>query len=139
MAAARRDARRVRRLHSGIEATVFGYGPAFRGLRAAWIRDDEVFAEVELPAGHHAEAGRFGVHPALLDGALQAMSIGGFLGRMGDGADAGVPRLPFAWTGVSCSPPGPPPCACASPRPARSASPSRWPTPPAPRCCTSTR
>ncbi|MBQ1070731.1 acyltransferase domain-containing protein, partial [Micromonospora sp. D75] len=87
--------------YSGIEATVFGYGPAFRGLRAAWIRDDEVFAEVELPAGHHAEAGRFGVHPALLDGALQAMSIGGFLGRMGDGADAGVPRLPFAWTGVS--------------------------------------
>ncbi|RLK24975.1 acyl transferase domain-containing protein [Micromonospora sp. M71_S20] len=87
--------------YSGIEATVFGYGPAFRGLRAAWTRDDEVFAEVELPADHHAEAGRFGVHPALLDGALQAMSIGGFLGRMGDGADATVPRLPFAWTGVS--------------------------------------
>ncbi|MEU4773596.1 SDR family NAD(P)-dependent oxidoreductase [Micromonospora sp. NPDC023644] len=87
--------------YSGIEATVFGYGPAFRGLRAAWTRDDEVFAEVELPADHHAEAGRFGVHPALLDGALQAMSIGGFLGRMGDGADASVPRLPFAWTGVS--------------------------------------
>ncbi|MFG3422678.1 SDR family NAD(P)-dependent oxidoreductase [Micromonospora sp. NPDC048063] len=87
--------------YSGIEATVFGYGPAFRGLRAAWTRDDEVFAEVELPADHHADAGRFGVHPALLDGALQAMSIGGFLGRMGDGADATVPRLPFAWTGVS--------------------------------------
>ncbi|WP_432957891.1 type I polyketide synthase [Micromonospora haikouensis] len=87
--------------YSGIEATVFGYGPAFRGLRAAWTRGDEVFAEVELPADHHAEAGRFGVHPALLDGALQAMSIGGFLGRMGDGGDATVPRLPFAWTGVS--------------------------------------
>ncbi|MCX4390253.1 type I polyketide synthase [Micromonospora peucetia] len=87
--------------YAGIEATVFGYGPAFRGLRAAWTRDDEVFAEVELPTDHHAEAGRFGVHPALLDGALQAMSIGGFLGRMGDGADATVPRLPFAWTGVS--------------------------------------
>ncbi|SCL14093.1 Acyl transferase domain-containing protein [Micromonospora nigra] len=87
--------------YAGIEASVFGYGPAFRGLRAAWTRGDEVFAEVELPAEHHAEAGRFGVHPALLDGALQAMSIGGFLGRMGDGADATVPRLPFAWTGVS--------------------------------------
>nr|WP_229397820.1 type I polyketide synthase [Micromonospora okii] len=87
--------------YAGIEATVFGYGPAFRGLRAAWTRGDEVFAEVELPADHHAEAGRFGVHPALLDGALQAMSIGGFLGRMGDGADASVPRLPFAWTGVT--------------------------------------
>ncbi|MET8912714.1 type I polyketide synthase [Micromonospora sp. NPDC004551] len=87
--------------YAGIEATVFGYGPVFRGLRAAWTRGDEVFAEVELPADHHAEAGRFGIHPALLDGALQAMSIGGFLGRMGDGADATVPRLPFAWTGVT--------------------------------------
>ncbi|SCL26418.1 Acyl transferase domain-containing protein [Micromonospora pallida] len=87
--------------YAGIEATVFGYGPVFRGLRAAWVRGDEVFAEVELPADHHAEAGRFGVHPALLDGALQAMSIGGFLARMGDGADPDAPRLPFAWTGVT--------------------------------------
>ena len=87
--------------YAGLEATVFGYGPVFRGLRAAWTRGDEVFAEVALPADHHAEAGRFGLHPALLDGALQAMSIGGFLGRMGDGADASVPRLPFAWTGVT--------------------------------------
>ncbi|WP_212818399.1 type I polyketide synthase [Polymorphospora rubra] len=87
--------------YSGIEATVFGYGPAFRGLRAAWIRGDEVFAEVELPGDYRSDAGRFGVHPALLDGALQAMSIGGFLSRMGDGGDTNVPRLPFAWTGVS--------------------------------------
>ncbi|MEV0330994.1 SDR family NAD(P)-dependent oxidoreductase, partial [Micromonospora echinospora] len=87
--------------YSGVEATVFGYGPIFQGLRAAWVRGDEVFAEVELPAAHHAEAGRFGVHPALLDGALQAMSIGGFLARMGDGADPDAPRLPFAWTGVT--------------------------------------
>ncbi|MEU6075139.1 type I polyketide synthase [Micromonospora sp. NPDC047074] len=87
--------------YSGIEATVFGYGPAFRGLRAAWIRGDEVFAEVELPGDYRADAGRFGVHPALLDGALQAMSIGGFLSRMGDGGDPHAPRLPFAWTGVS--------------------------------------
>ncbi len=87
--------------YAGIESTVFGYGPVFRGLRAAWTRGEEVFAEVALPADHHTEAGRFGIHPALLDGALQAMSIGGFLGRMGDGADASVPRLPFAWTGVT--------------------------------------
>ncbi|WP_328348238.1 type I polyketide synthase [Micromonospora sp. NBC_00421] len=87
--------------YAGLETSVFGYGPVFRGLRAAWTRGDEVFAEVELPADQHSEAGRFGVHPALLDGALQAMSIGGFLGRMGDGADAAAPRLPFAWTGVT--------------------------------------
>jgi len=27
----------------------YGYGPAFRGLTAAWVRGDEVFAEVKLP------------------------------------------------------------------------------------------
>ncbi|MEE1781407.1 polyketide synthase dehydratase domain-containing protein, partial [Streptomyces sp. SP17BM10] len=27
----------------------FGYGPVFRGLRAAWRRGDELFAEVALP------------------------------------------------------------------------------------------
>ncbi|NEE31656.1 hypothetical protein G3M53_40210, partial [Streptomyces sp. SID7982] len=27
----------------------YGYGPAFHGLRAAWRRGDEVFAEVALP------------------------------------------------------------------------------------------
>ncbi len=93
--------------YAGIEATVFGYGPAFRGLRAAWTRGEEVFAEVELPGDYRDSAGRFGVHPALLDGALQAMSIGGYLGRMGDGGDPTVPRLPFAWTGVSLYATGP--------------------------------
>jgi len=29
----------------------YGYGPAFRGLAAAWRRGDEVFAEVRLPPG----------------------------------------------------------------------------------------
>ncbi|MGF1430525.1 SDR family NAD(P)-dependent oxidoreductase [Kitasatospora sp. LaBMicrA B282] len=74
-------------------AAGFGYGPAFRGLRAAWRRGAEVFAEVRLD-GDGAAAGRFGVHPALLDAALQAMAVGELLP-----AD-GVPRLPFAWSGV---------------------------------------
>ncbi|WP_433073797.1 type I polyketide synthase [Dactylosporangium sp. CA-052675] len=87
--------------YAGVESTVFGYGPAFRGLRAAWTRGDEVFAEVELPVEYRGQADPFGVHPALLDGALQAMPIGGFLGRMGDGGDPTLPRLPFAWTGVT--------------------------------------
>ncbi|SEQ90936.1 Acyl transferase domain-containing protein [Streptomyces sp. yr375] len=49
-----------------------GYGPAFQGLRAVWRRGDEVFAEVALPEETQAEAGRYGLHPALLATALQA-------------------------------------------------------------------
>ncbi|WP_335936432.1 type I polyketide synthase [Streptomyces sp. PTD5-9] len=67
----------------------YDYGPAFQGLRAAWRRGDETFAEVELPV----EAGSFGLHPALFDAALHADG----LGARGQGAT----RLPFAWTGVS--------------------------------------
>ncbi|HSR24174.1 MAG TPA: type I polyketide synthase, partial [Candidatus Eisenbacteria bacterium] len=32
-----------------LAAAGYGYGPAFRGLRAVWHRGDEIFAEVELP------------------------------------------------------------------------------------------
>ncbi|WP_250405191.1 type I polyketide synthase [Streptomyces cellostaticus] len=73
----------------------FAYGPAFRGLRTAWQRDGEVYAEVRLPEGAEDEAGRFGLHPALLDAALHAIGLGGI------GADDGRGRLPFAWSGVS--------------------------------------
>ncbi|MCP2170189.1 type I polyketide synthase [Goodfellowiella coeruleoviolacea] len=75
----------------------FFYGPTFQGLRAAWRRGDEVFAEVALPVEHAAEAEKFGVHPALLDSALHAA------GLLGAAPDA-MPQqgnLPFAWTGVS--------------------------------------
>ncbi|HEV2638273.1 MAG TPA: SDR family NAD(P)-dependent oxidoreductase [Actinocrinis sp.] len=72
----------------------FGYGPVFQGLRRAWLRDGEVLAEVALPEQTAAEAGGFGVHPALLDSALHAISLGELVD--GDGA-----RLPFAFTGVS--------------------------------------
>ncbi len=74
----------------------YGYGPAFQGLRKAWHRDGEVFAEVALPEGRQADAARFGLHPALLDAALQATSL----------VAAGDPDrivLPFAWTGFTLS------------------------------------
>ncbi|UOX89593.1 SDR family NAD(P)-dependent oxidoreductase [Amycolatopsis sp. FBCC-B4732] len=68
----------------------YHYGPAFRGLRAAWRRDGDVFAEVELPG-----TDAFAVHPALLDAALHALGLGGFF------PDDGQARLPFAFTDVS--------------------------------------
>ncbi|MFD0904629.1 type I polyketide synthase [Actinomadura sediminis] len=75
----------------------YGYGPAFRGLRAAWRHGDELLAEVALPPDHVREAESFGLHPALLDAAFHA--------RLGAG---GAPSpeepdgvwIPFAWSGA---------------------------------------
>ncbi|MDT8909781.1 type I polyketide synthase [Amycolatopsis sp. PS_44_ISF1] len=78
----------------------YAYGPAFQGLRAVWARGEtnaEVFAEVALPEAHHDEAGRFGLHPGLLDAGLHA-------GMLGIAAtperELGAPALPFAWNGL---------------------------------------
>ncbi|WP_328722934.1 SDR family NAD(P)-dependent oxidoreductase [Streptomyces sp. NBC_00247] len=67
----------------------YGYGPAFRGLRAMWRRGDEVFAEVALPA--EADAAGFALHPALLDAALHAALF--------TVAGHGM-ALPFSWSDV---------------------------------------
>ncbi|MDF9815655.1 type I polyketide synthase [Streptomyces sp. SPB162] len=78
------------------------YGPAFQGLRAAWLRGDEVFAEVALPEKEESQAGLFGLHPALLDAALHAVALGGsrLLGGPAD-ADPDTTWLPFAWSDVT--------------------------------------
>ncbi|MGW1054735.1 type I polyketide synthase, partial [Streptomyces sp. NPDC002521] len=75
-------------------AAGLAYGPLFQGLRAVWRRGDEVFAEVVLSEEHEELAGRFGVHPALLDSALHSVLFGP-LGELGAG------RLPFSWNGLS--------------------------------------
>ncbi|MFJ2502371.1 SDR family NAD(P)-dependent oxidoreductase, partial [Streptomyces sp. NPDC087539] len=72
----------------------FDYGPVFRGLRRVWRRGDEVFAEVALPEEVADAADAFGLHPALLDAALHAMSIAS--AEEGSGTP-----VPFAWSGVS--------------------------------------
>ncbi|MFF7251562.1 SDR family NAD(P)-dependent oxidoreductase, partial [Embleya sp. NPDC008237] len=75
-----------------LAAAGLGYGPVFQGLRAAWRLGDEVFAEVELPERAGADAGRFGLHPALLDAGLQAIALSGAAGERA--------ALPFSWSGV---------------------------------------
>ncbi|MFD9237316.1 type I polyketide synthase, partial [[Kitasatospora] papulosa] len=76
------------------EAAGLEYGSVFRGLRAAWRRGGEVFAEVALP--EDVDAGGFGVHPALFDAALHA----GVLAGAGDDGQGGT-MLPFAWNDVA--------------------------------------
>ncbi|MEV0758565.1 polyketide synthase dehydratase domain-containing protein, partial [Streptosporangium sp. NPDC050280] len=70
----------------------FAYGPAFQGLRAAWRRDGEIFAEVRLPE-QIGGAASFGMHPALLDAALHAVSFAGL-----EPVEGG--RLPSSWEQV---------------------------------------
>ncbi|MFC9916544.1 type I polyketide synthase, partial [Streptomyces sp. NPDC127197] len=74
----------------------YGYGPAFHGLRAAWRRGDEVFAEVALPEEEFADAAEYGIHPALMDAALHALGLGVL-----PAAGEGQARLPFSWSGVT--------------------------------------
>ncbi|GHE61891.1 type I polyketide synthase [Streptomyces capitiformicae] len=71
------------------------YGPAFRGVRAAWRRGDELFAEVRLPEA--AGAARFGIHPALLDAAAHAPLL---MGAGAAGPEADSIRVPFSWNGM---------------------------------------
>ncbi|WP_369218116.1 acyltransferase domain-containing protein, partial [Streptomyces flavofungini] len=68
------------------------YGPVFQGLRAVWTRGDEAFVEVALPA-QVDDAEYYGMHPALLDAAVQSVGYAG----LGDGKKL----VPFSWSGVS--------------------------------------
>ncbi|WP_157517701.1 SDR family NAD(P)-dependent oxidoreductase, partial [Micromonospora rifamycinica] len=76
----------------------YGYGATFRAVRAVWRRADEVFAEVALPEEHRAEAGRFGIHPALLDAALHSTLVGAAVAADAPGGQE--LSLPFAWNGL---------------------------------------
>ncbi|AWS44268.1 type I polyketide synthase [Streptosporangium sp. 'caverna'] len=80
--------------YGDLAARGFQYGPVFRGLRRAWRRGDEIFAEVRLPDEASDEHARFGLHPALLDAALHAIGLTSAAGA--DSADL----LPFSWSGV---------------------------------------
>ncbi|OQS19279.1 hypothetical protein B0T44_14725, partial [Nocardia donostiensis] len=81
-----------RLLDSGYE-----YGPLFHGLRAVWRRGDELYAEAALPEPA-SDAGRYGIHPALLDALLHAVAASSKFTAFTE-FTAG-PVLPFAWRAV---------------------------------------
>ncbi|WP_160161894.1 type I polyketide synthase, partial [Embleya hyalina] len=76
----------------------YDYGPIFRGVRAAWRRGDDFFAEIALPEAADRDAHGYALHPALLDAALHVAAAEAV-------AESGATLLPFAWTGVAL--PGP--------------------------------
>ena len=70
----------------------YAYGPAFRGLRAAWRLGADRYGELRLP--DDADPAGFGLHPALLDAALHLVA--------GDRpVPPGTIALPFQWSGVT--------------------------------------
>jgi rifamycin polyketide synthase module 4/5/6 len=79
-------------LHAVLTKNGYVHGPAFQALRAVWRRGEELFAEAALGEGRRADAGLFGLHPALLDAATQpALSAAG---------SDGETRLLSAWHDV---------------------------------------
>ncbi|MEU9015398.1 SDR family NAD(P)-dependent oxidoreductase, partial [Streptomyces sp. NPDC048479] len=72
------------------------HGPAFRTLTQVWLRGEEVFAEARLSDELHPSAGRFALHPALLDAASQALAAG----PQGAADVGGTGRTPLVWRGV---------------------------------------
>ncbi|HWO67894.1 MAG TPA: SDR family NAD(P)-dependent oxidoreductase, partial [Umezawaea sp.] len=70
------------------------YGPTFRGLRSAWTHGGEVYAEIAAPDEEHMAPASYGLHPALLDAALQS----GYAATGQD--DHGHAALPFTWSGA---------------------------------------
>jgi acyl transferase domain-containing protein/acyl carrier protein len=84
-------------VHSGLDARGYAYGPTFGGLEAAWQDGEALFAEVTLPDAVRGEATRYGLHPALLDAALQLL---------GHTSADGGPLLPFTISGFAVFAPG---------------------------------
>ncbi|MFD8387164.1 type I polyketide synthase [Streptomyces sp. NPDC059679] len=72
----------------------YHYGPAFQGMRAAWTRGEEVFAEVSLPESA-GKADEYGLHPALLDAAMHTS-----LFRPDLSDESPKLALPFVWRDV---------------------------------------
>lgn len=85
----------VSTVYDQLAALGYQYGPAFRGLRSVWRKGAEVLVEAELPEQTKVDAGRFGLHPALLDAILHGIAAGGIL------VESELTRLPFQWEGVS--------------------------------------
>ena len=78
--------------YPALAAAGLAYGPLFRGVRTAWRRGEEIFADVAL--GEGLSVAGFGLHPVLLDAALHLM------GTAHPAHERTGPMLPFAWTDV---------------------------------------
>lgn len=75
----------------------YDYGPAFKGLRSAWRRGEDIYVEAHLP--DDLVASGHSIHPALLDTTLHPIALAD---TEGDENASGL-RLPFTFTGITCA------------------------------------
>ncbi|UBI35054.1 SDR family NAD(P)-dependent oxidoreductase [Streptomyces mobaraensis] len=88
----------VEGLYERFSGAGLAYGPAFRALRAVWRDGDTLYAEVALSGQAAKDAERFGLHPAALDAAVQALVLPG---ADGDAEQALELRWNAEWRGVA--------------------------------------
>ncbi|MFB6848656.1 type I polyketide synthase [Streptomyces sp. NPDC056373] len=85
------DPEAVQELYERFAAAGVHYGPSYRGLTRIWRRTDELFAEVALDSDTDPHAEGFGLHPALLEAALQPLYAAGL---------PGLPPMATRWRGL---------------------------------------
>ena len=84
------------RVYEAFASMGLHYGPAHRAIRTLWVDDREARAHLALPPSVQAGAGEFGLHPSLLDGALQTATA-----LVADLTDpSGEPLVPFSLDAV---------------------------------------
>jgi polyketide synthase PksM len=72
------------------------YGKAFRTIKRIWGGEGEALSEFSLPAALQKEAGSYGLHPSILDGALQSL-----IGIQGEGrGDSDKTYVPYSMGAV---------------------------------------
>ena len=70
------------------------------GLLGVWQRGEDLFVEASLPERQNDGAMAFGIHPALLGCAAQAVELAGLTRRGAEHAQEEI-DVPLSWTGVS--------------------------------------
>jgi acyl transferase domain-containing protein/NADPH:quinone reductase-like Zn-dependent oxidoreductase len=70
-----REERSPEALYETLERTGLRYGSAFRTIQSLWAGDGESLAFLRLSGELREEGGAYGLHPALLDGCLQAVAV----------------------------------------------------------------
>lgn len=61
-------------LYAALRESGLEYGPAFQGVERLWRRDGEALGKIRLSALAEPEAGRYLIHPALLDSCLHVLA-----------------------------------------------------------------
>ncbi|MFI1371707.1 SDR family NAD(P)-dependent oxidoreductase [Streptomyces longwoodensis] len=82
--------------YARLDALGYSYGPSFRNLVSVRHERADVYAEVRLPEELRESAGRFALHPALLDAVLHPLVL-----AAATPSDDDTIRLPFVWSGVT--------------------------------------